>query len=78
MELEGLVVRKRINIGSKSEHDATVLETEDGEFKLRRQGGHPFSDSDVQALIGKRIRATGFVAAGQFIIERWEVILDDG
>jgi hypothetical protein len=74
MELEGLVVRKRINIGSKSEHDATVLVTEEGEFKLRRQGGHPFSDPDVQALTGKRIRAKGFVSAGQLIIETYEVI----
>jgi hypothetical protein len=74
MEIEGRVIRKRINIGSKSEHDATVLVTEDGEFKLRRQGGHPFSDPDVQALHGKRIRAKGFVAAGQFIMETYEVI----
>jgi len=74
MEYEGLVVRKRINIGSKSEHDATVLATEDGEFKLRRQGGHPFSDSDVQALVGKRIRAKGVVSAGQFIIDTYEVV----
>jgi hypothetical protein len=74
MLLEGRVVRKRINVGSKSEHDATVLVTDEGEFKLRRQGGHPFADPDVQALAGKRIRAEGFMSAGQFIMARYDVI----
>ena len=74
MEIEGLVFRRRINIGSKSEHDATVIATKDGEFKLRRQGGHPFSDPEVQALAGKRIRARGFMAAGQFLMENYEIV----
>jgi len=74
MVLEGRVVQKRINIGSKSEHDAAVLIAGDGEFKLRRQGGHPFADPQVQSLVGKRIRAEGFVSAGQFIMERYEVL----
>jgi hypothetical protein len=74
MVLEGDVVRRRINVGSKSEHDAVVLTAQTGEFKLRVQGGHPFSDPEVQALVGKRIRAKGFVSAGQFIMERYEVI----
>jgi hypothetical protein len=74
MVLEGRVVQKRINIGSKSEHDATVLVTDAGDFKLRRQGGHPFADPHVQALVGKRIRAEGIVSAGQFIMDTYEVI----
>jgi hypothetical protein len=74
VEIEGRVTRKRINVGSKSEHQAMVLVTKDGEFKLRRQGGHPFSDPDVQALHGKRIRAKGIIAAGQFLMETYEVI----
>jgi hypothetical protein len=77
MVLEGRVVQKRINIGSKSEHDAAVLIAGDGEFKLRRQGGHPFADPQVQSLVGKRIRAEGFVSAGQFIMERYEVLAVD-
>jgi hypothetical protein len=77
MVLEGRVVQKRINIGSKSEHDAAVLIAENSEFKLRLQGGHPFADPQVQALVGKRIRAEGFVSAGQFIMERYEVLRVD-
>jgi hypothetical protein len=74
MVLAGDVVRKRINIGSKSEHDAAMLVTSDGEFKLRVQGGHPFADPEVDALVGKRIRGEGSVAARQFIMERYEVL----
>ncbi|HZM92811.1 MAG TPA: hypothetical protein VFB92_05300 [Vicinamibacterales bacterium] len=74
MVLEGNVVRKRINIGSKSEHNAAMLVTSDGEFKLRVQGGHPFADPEVDTLVGKRIRGEGFTSAGQFIMERYEVL----
>ena len=74
MVLEGRVISKRINVGSKSEHRATVFVTSDGEFKLRRQDGHPFSDPDVDRLVGKRIRGEGFLSAGQFIMERYDVI----
>jgi hypothetical protein len=76
MVLEGNVVRKRINIGSKNEHHAAVLVTSNGEFKLRVQGGHPFSDPEVDALVGKRIRGEGVVSAGQFLMERYDVLQD--
>lgn len=74
MVLEGRVISRRINVGSKSEHQATMLVTTDGEFKLRRQGGHPFTDPEVAGLVGKRIRGEGFVSSGQFIIERYDVL----
>jgi hypothetical protein len=74
MLLEGSVVLKRINPGSKSDHEAAVLIAGDHQYKLRRQGGNPFADPEVLALAGKRIRAEGFVSAGQFIMERYEII----
>ena len=77
MIVEGVVVRRRINIGSKSEHDAALIVCEEGTFKLRRSGGHPFSDPDVQALVGLRIRAEGFVSAGQFIMTHYAVVDDE-
>ena len=41
-ELEGIVERRRLGRGSKSEHVAVVLRTDAGLFKLRRRGGHAF------------------------------------
>lgn len=74
MKLEGRVIARRINVGSKSEHDATVLVADEGEFKLRRHGGHPFADPEIQSLVGKRIRGEGFVSANQFIMSRYEIV----
>jgi hypothetical protein len=48
--------------------------TSDGEFKLRVQGGNPFLDPEVDALVGTRIRGEGVMSAGQFIMERYEVL----
>jgi hypothetical protein len=74
MVLEGRVVSKNINVGSKSEHVAAVLVTNDRELKLRLKGGHPFADPEVHSLVGRRIRAEGFVSAGQFIMTRYDII----
>ena len=59
VELTGTVVKKKFAKGSKSEHDAVYLQTNDGSYLLRRLGGNPFSDPVLQKLIGKKIRATG-------------------
>ncbi len=74
MVVEGRVEIKAVNRGSKSDHDAAVLVTGDGQYTLRRRGGHPFSDPEVEALVGQRIRAEGIVSAGQFIMARWDVL----
>ena len=43
VRMAGHVIRKRINVGSKSDHEAVVLVCAQGEFKLRRRGGPPSS-----------------------------------
>ncbi len=73
-QLEGLVVAKRINPGSKSDHEAVVLVCKGGEYKLRRKGGPPFGDEELQLVVGRRIRATGLLSAGQFIVERYALV----
>jgi len=68
-------VRKRVSIGSKSEHDALVLVTPDGqEYKLRRQEGNPFRDPELDVLEGKRIECEGILRNGQIIMTRWSVL----
>lgn len=44
-----------------------MLETEDGEFVLRREGGNPFRDEGLDALVGKRIKGEG-VRHGNLVI----------
>jgi hypothetical protein len=75
MTLQGRVVRKRVSIGSKSEHDALVLVTSEGEeYQLRRQGGNPFRDPELDGLEGKSIECEGTVRSGQIIMTRWGVL----
>lgn len=70
-ELQGEVVRQVVGEGSKSEHEAVVLVSDDGQFILRRNGGNAFMDSELDKLVGKRIRGAGQVAGATFIMDEW-------
>ena len=75
MTYQGRVVRKRVSIGSKSEHEAIVLVSPDGqEYKLCRQECNPFRDSELDVLEGKRIECEGILRDGLLIMTRWSVL----
>jgi hypothetical protein len=74
MDIEGSVIRELVGKGSKSEHDAVMIETEKGKYVLRRKGGNPFSDPELDRLVGKRIRATGVLGDYTFIMSGWKEI----
>lgn len=59
--LEGYVKEKKAGAGSKSEHMAICLDTEDESFVLRLNGDNPFSHEKLNKLIGKKVRATGLI-----------------
>lgn len=67
VELNGKVVKKKFGEGSKSEHDAVCLETDLGSYVLRRKGGNPFNDPELNKLVGEQILATGVVSNYLFI-----------
>ena len=75
-EFEGKVVKKIIGKGSKSEHDAVMLVTKDGEYRLRRQKGNPFHDPELEKLIGKTIRCDGVKHNLTFIMNEFEELTD--
>jgi hypothetical protein len=68
----GSVVRKAIATGSKSEREAVVLLTDSGQFVLRRQGGNPFHDPELNKLVGKTIKATGELSGYTILMSEWE------
>jgi len=74
MKIQGHVIKKKLYAGSKSEHEGLVLVTPQGEYKLRRQGGNPFSDEDLTPLEGKEIECEGLLRGNQFIMTRWKII----
>ena len=69
---EGLVVRKRVGAGSKSDREAVVLQTGDGDLVLRREGGNAFADPELDKLVGRRIRGVGRRTGYTFIMKDWE------
>lgn len=76
VELSGEVVRKPFALGSKSERMAVSLDTGEARYLLRRRGGHPFSDPQLDALVGKRIRCKGILKGMTLIISEWAVAED--
>ncbi|MHA2428627.1 MAG: hypothetical protein ACXADB_11445 [Candidatus Hermodarchaeia archaeon] len=72
-QVTGKVIKKKVSEGSKSERDAVLLVTDDGEHILQRQGGNPFNDRILNVLVGKTITCEGFVHKQKFIMSAfWE------
>jgi hypothetical protein len=72
--ITGILEYKSFGKGSKSEQEALGIDTEDGWFKLKRMGGNPFHDPELEKLAGKKIKATGTKDGYQFIATDLEVI----
>jgi len=58
-EFVGKVTKRPLAIGSKSEREAVRLDTDKGSFVLRRVGGNPLFDPELEKLVGKTIKCTG-------------------
>ncbi|HKB60606.1 MAG TPA: hypothetical protein VKC56_11240 [Gallionellaceae bacterium] len=74
MIVEGEVFLTLYAPGSKSEHEAVMLRTPEGDFLLRREEGNPFRDDTLRGLAGHRIRGWGRRIDSIFILGRWEVL----
>ena len=74
MEFQGKVSRQQVSPASKSAHEAVVLLTEQGPLKLRRIGGNPFVDPELEKLVGCEIKGEGEIHAGQLMLSNWEVL----
>jgi len=74
MRYQGKVVHQQFAPGSKSEHKAVALMTPEGALKLRRAGGNPFHDVELEKLVGKEIVAEGELHRGQLLLTRWDIV----
>jgi hypothetical protein len=68
----GIVVRKRVAAGSKSDREAVCLSLPDGEWVLRREAGPTFQDPVLEELVGKTIQAVGREHGYMLIISSWQ------
>jgi hypothetical protein len=77
VKYQGKVIKKLFGESTKSEHDAVMLVTPQGEYRLRREGGNPFFDEELEKLVGKAIRCQGFVHGHTLIMSHWDELADD-
>lgn len=74
VSLSGIVTRRILAPGSKSEHTGVVLRIEGGEeYALRRVGGNAFDDAKLNSLLDRRIDASGYLLEKTFIMEKWKL-----
>ena len=66
--LTGKVEKKDLGGASKSAHTSFVLQTKDGDVKLRREGGNPFYDDFFEKYEGKNIAVEGFDMEQYFLV----------
>ncbi len=66
--LTGKVEKKDIGGTSKSAHTSFVLQTKDGDVKLRREGGNPFYDDFFEKYEGQNIAVEGFDMGQYFLV----------
>ncbi len=55
-----------------------ILQTDDGDLVLRREGGNAFSDPALEELVGQRIRGEGLRTDYTLILKEWEIVTPAG
>lgn len=77
LEISGRVGRRRVDIGSKSERDAVVLNLNGGgHYILRRANGPSFGDTGLDSLIGSSIKVQGTAIGRTLIMQDWQTLSD--
>ena len=75
MIISGTVIQKTFAKGSKSEHEAIYIVTDQGEFVLRKKDDNPFENKALLSFVGKKVQADGtlkdylFLAARVWLVE---------
>jgi hypothetical protein len=72
--LRGTVVTRRYARGTKSERDALMLSTPDGELLLRRRGGPAFGKIGLEHLLGKTVECDGTAVGNLLLVDRAEPV----
>lgn len=74
MELRGSVIQKKFGAQSKSEHAAVLLTTDQGTYRLRRRGGNPFRDPELDQLVGHEIICQATIHQDTVLMDSWQVV----
>jgi hypothetical protein len=74
MHARGKVVKRLYGAGSKSEHEAVMLDTGSELYRMRRRGGNPFRDPQLDALVGSTIECEGTLRDHMLIVDSWRTV----
>ncbi len=58
-QYSGRVKKEKVLPGSKNEHEAFVLETAEGSYRLKRIGGNPYYDDMFENYLNKEVLIEG-------------------
>lgn len=71
----GKVVKAPWARGSKSEHTAVCVVSDGKPMKLRRAGGNPFVDQELEKLVGKSIKGEGeMLSDSTVLMSSWKEV----
>jgi hypothetical protein len=71
--MRGQVIKDLYGKGSKSEHEAVFIETDDGRYILRHKNGPAFGDTTLIQYIGHEVECDGFLVGTTLLAERIEM-----
>ena len=71
--IRGTVTRTQLGGTSKSRHEGFVLKNDDGNVKLRREGGSPFYDDFFEEYEGKKVTVKGYDMDSYFLVKDIDV-----
>jgi hypothetical protein len=74
MNFRGRVVVQSVARGSKSERTAVMLKTPQQDYVLRREGGNPFRDPELDDLVGHTIEGEGILHDYVLIMSKWRIV----
>jgi hypothetical protein len=60
--------------GSKSEREATFIDTAEGRYLLRRKTGSVFDDPELRQYVGHTVLCDGFIMGTTLLTERIEMV----
>lgn len=61
MKLKGKISVRNSGQGSKSDHTAVYLDTDEGSYLLRKKNTNPFENPDLKQLEGREVTVEGTI-----------------
>jgi hypothetical protein len=68
MQLLGKISVRKFGEGSKSQHNAVYLETNQGNYVLAKAGANPFESVGFEEMEGNQVTVEGTIDQYQFIV----------